>query len=115
MDPRPTAIKDHSEAPAVITAYTLLVGRPIDRVGRSCSSKIPYMSGREARARVRGGRNQDGTLRPYHCQFCDRWHLGHVSQRHYRLEPRHASLAFVAPHRHHMPTHTLPIRDASNE
>ena len=65
-----------------ITAYTLLVERPTNRIERSCSSKIPYASRREARARVRDGRNQDGTLRPYHCQFCDLWHLGHSRRRH---------------------------------
>jgi hypothetical protein len=79
---RSTGIVDRPEAPAVITAYTLLVERPTDRIGRSCSSKIPYASRRDARARVRGGRHQDGTLRPYHCQFCDAWHLGHTRRRH---------------------------------
>jgi len=64
------------------TAYTLLVEPPSDRVGRSCSSKIAYGSRREARARVRDGRNQDGTLRPYRCQFCGLWHLGHPRRRH---------------------------------
>ena len=76
MDPRSTGIVDRPEAPAMITAYTLLVERPVDRIGRSCSSKILSASRREARARVRGGRHQDGTLRPYHCQLCDQWHLG---------------------------------------
>ena len=65
LDLRSTGIVDRSEAPAVIIAYTELVERPTNRVERSCSSKIPYATRREARARVRGGRNQDGTLRPY--------------------------------------------------
>ena len=82
VDPRSTGTVDRPEAPAVITAYTLLVERPTDRVERSCSSKIPYASRRDARARVRGGRHEDGTLRPYHCQFCDAWHLGHAPRRH---------------------------------
>lgn len=81
LDLRSTGIVDRSEAPAVITAYTVLVERPTNRVERSCSSKIPYATRREARARVRGGRNQDGTLRPYRCQFCDEWHLGHGRRR----------------------------------
>lgn len=82
MDPRSTGIVDRPEAPAVITAYTLLVERPTNRVERACSWKIPYASRRDARARARGGRHQDGTLRPYHCQFCDGWHLGHARRRH---------------------------------
>jgi hypothetical protein len=81
MDQRSTGIADRLEAPAVITAYTLLVERPTNHLERFCSSKISYASRREARARVRGGRNQDGTLRPYHCQFCDAWHLGHRTRR----------------------------------
>lgn len=82
MDPRSTGIVDRPEPPAVITAYTLLIERPTNRVERSCSSKVPYASRRDARARVRGGRHQDGTLRPYHCQSCDAWHLGHSRRRH---------------------------------
>jgi len=81
LELRSTGIVDRPEAPAVITAYTLLVERPTDRLGRSCLSKIPYLSRREARARVRDGRNQDGTLRPYRCQFCDLLHLGHRRRR----------------------------------
>lgn len=44
MDPRSTGIVDRPEAPAVITAYTLLVERPTNRVERACSWKIPYAS-----------------------------------------------------------------------
>jgi hypothetical protein len=65
----------------LITAYTLLVERPIGREERSCASKVPFSSRREARSRVRHGHGQDGTLRPYHCQFCGEWHLGHRPRR----------------------------------
>jgi hypothetical protein len=65
----------------MIVAYTQFIERPTGRVERSCTSKVPYMSRREARSRVRHGRNQDGTLRPYRCPFCGAWHLGH--------KPRH--------------------------
>ena len=82
MDPRSTGIEDRPEAPAVITAYTLLTERPMNRLERSCSSKTPFASRREARSRVSGGRNQDGTLKPYHCEFCGAWHLGHTPRRH---------------------------------
>jgi hypothetical protein len=65
-----------------MTAYTFLVERPTDRFERSCASKARYGSRRDARSRVRNSRNQDGTLKPYHCQFCDGWHLGHTPRRH---------------------------------
>ncbi len=65
----------------MIVAYTQFTERPADRVERSCTSKIPYASRREARSRVRHGRHQDGTLRAYHCQFCGAWHLGHTPRR----------------------------------
>ena len=65
----------------MITAYALLTERPRSRVERSCSSKVPFDSRREAVSRVRHGRHQDGTLHPYHCAFCGAWHLGHRFRR----------------------------------
>jgi hypothetical protein len=65
----------------MIDAYTQLIERPIDRVQRSCISKTAFASRREARSRVSHGRHQDGTLRAYHCRFCDAWHLGHRRRR----------------------------------
>jgi hypothetical protein len=82
VDPRPTGACGPTDgAPAMIAAYTLLTERPTGRVERSCSSKAPYGSRREARSRVRHGRHQDGTLHPYHCAFCGAWHLGHTARR----------------------------------
>jgi hypothetical protein len=56
----------------VITACTLLVERPTGRVERSCTSKAPFGSRREARSRIRHGHGQDGTLRPLIIRVRDR-------------------------------------------
>jgi len=53
-----------------------LVNRDLPPVERACTSKVTYFGRREARAAAHG-RHSDGQLRPYHCEFCGLWHLGH--------------------------------------
>lgn len=61
----------------MLADYRALIERPRSPIERGCTSKVPYDSRREARARSRNGRHQDGSLQPYHCQHCGAWHLGH--------------------------------------
>ena len=61
----------------MITAYRDLIDRQLPRIERSCTSKVAYAARREAASYARHGRHQDGSLRPYHCTYCDGWHLGH--------------------------------------
>ena len=58
-------------------AYRDLIDRRIPLVERGCTSKAAYDSRREAKNRARHGRHMDGSLRPYHCDHCGAWHLGH--------------------------------------
>jgi len=46
---------------------------------RSCRSKVAQGSRREARAvgTVQMNRRGGGRVAPYHCGFCDGWHVGH--------------------------------------
>jgi hypothetical protein len=45
---------------------------------RSCRCKIRFGSRGEARGAARAMvRHGGGTLLPYHCRFCDGWHVGH--------------------------------------
>ena len=68
----------------MIAAYRDLIERSSDPIERSCSSKTPFTTRREATQRLRHGRSQDGTLRPYHCGHCGEWHLGHRPRRRLR-------------------------------
>lgn len=60
-----------------VNSYLDLINRDLPLIDRGCTSKSVFVSRREARAMGRHGRSQDGALRPYHCQHCDGWHLGH--------------------------------------
>jgi hypothetical protein len=64
---------------AAMTAipYRELINRNLPLVERGCTSKAMFISRREARSRVRNGRHQDGSVRPYRCRYCAWWHLGH--------------------------------------
>jgi hypothetical protein len=62
--------------------YRQFVNRDLPLKERSCGSKAAFLSGREARTWVRNGRRSDGRLGPYHCRYCDRWHVGHRRSRH---------------------------------
>ncbi len=49
---------------------------------RACLNKVPHGSRREARTAARGvERRHGGRLEPYHCAFCDGWHVGHPMTR----------------------------------
>ena len=49
---------------------------------RSCRCKVTHASRREARAAARHMiRRHGGRLEPYHCGFCDGWHVGHPTAR----------------------------------
>ena len=49
---------------------------------RSCRSKIRHESRLEARAAARDtARRGGGRILPYHCGFCDGWHVGHPIRR----------------------------------
>ena len=61
----------------MLADYRTLIERPRSPIERGCTSKIAFISRREARTRSRNGRHMDGSLQPYHCQNCGAWHLGH--------------------------------------
>jgi hypothetical protein len=45
---------------------------------RSCRGKVRMTSRGEARGAARDLiRRGGGTVLPYHCRFCDGWHVGH--------------------------------------
>jgi hypothetical protein len=49
---------------------------------RSCASKIPNVSRREAKqiARLSATRCGGGSLNAYRCGYCGLWHVGHGRQ-----------------------------------
>ena len=57
--------------------YLAYVNRQLPRLERGCTSKAAFGTRREAKAYARQGRLQDGSLSPYHCGYCDLWHLAH--------------------------------------
>jgi hypothetical protein len=49
---------------------------------RSCRSKVAHATRKEARTAARAvERRHGGRLEPYHCGFCDGWHVGHPMAR----------------------------------
>ena len=49
---------------------------------RSCRSKVRLDSRKGARSAARDiVRREGGTVLPYHCRFCDGWHVGHPMAR----------------------------------
>lgn len=60
---------------------------------RSCASKIPHVSRREAKqvARLTTTRRGGGSLDAYHCRFCGLWHVGHGRQVRERHHTRRAA------------------------
>lgn len=62
--------------------YRQFINRDLPLRDRGCSSKAVFLSRREAKNVSRHGRGQDGSLRPYHCHWCDWWHIGHKRQAH---------------------------------
>jgi hypothetical protein len=65
----------------VAADYMDFVNRELPLVERGCLSKAAYVSRREARAVTRHGRRFNGQLAPYHCTWCNLWHLGHRRRR----------------------------------
>lgn len=61
----------------LITDYRTLINRDLPLLERGCTSKAAFESRREARSLARHGRHANGQLHPYHCRYCDLWHLGH--------------------------------------
>ena len=64
--------------------YRLYVNRDLPIEERECTSKAAYSTRREARCMMRRGHHAAGQLEPYHCSFCDLWHLGHPRCAHRR-------------------------------
>jgi hypothetical protein len=49
---------------------------------RSCRCKVRWGSRGEARDAAQAVvRRSGGTVMPYHCRFCDGWHVGHPMAR----------------------------------
>jgi len=67
----------------VIANYRQFINRDLALIERGCTSKAAFVSRREARSWVRNGRRSDGSLGPYHCGVCGKWHLGHRRRRSY--------------------------------
>jgi hypothetical protein len=64
-----------------VVDYRQFINRDLPIRARACESKAVYVTRGEARQASRN-RRFDGSVAPYHCRFCDRWHLGHRRQRH---------------------------------
>lgn len=62
--------------------YRQYVDRDLPIRDRACESKAVYLTRGEARSQLRGGRRMDGSMKPYHCRFCDGWHVGHRRRSH---------------------------------
>ena len=61
----------------MLVDYRTFINRDLPFVERGCTSKVAFVSRREARSISNHGRRQDGSLAPYHCRYCGSWHLGH--------------------------------------
>ena len=53
--------------------YTSFVNRDLPLREKGCTSKIPYVSRREATTTTR----RQESVKPYRCRFADHWHVGH--------------------------------------
>ena len=66
-----------------MVAGIVVVSAPLQRAPtwfeqRSCRCKVTFESRWEARAAARNMvQRAGGTIRPYHCEFCQGWHVGH--------------------------------------
>ncbi len=63
-----------------VVDYRQFINRDLPLRVRACESKVVYVSRGEARS-ASHNRRFDGSVTPYHCRFCDRWHLGHRRRR----------------------------------
>jgi hypothetical protein len=64
-----------------VVDYRQFINRDLPIRARACESKAVYVTRGEARNASRNPRF-DGSVAPYHCRFCGRWHLGHRRHRH---------------------------------
>ena len=62
--------------------YTQFINRNLPRIERGCLSKAVFSSRREARSVANHFRHGDGQVKPYACDYCGGWHLGHPRRRH---------------------------------
>ena len=60
--------------------YHCFINRDLPPRERGCTSKALFLSRQEARGLTRFGHTDPG-LKPYHCRYCDGWHLGHRRHR----------------------------------
>ena len=60
--------------------YHHFINRSLPPQERGCTSKVKFLSRREARSISRQPWASSG-LKPYHCRWCDGWHLGHGRRR----------------------------------
>jgi len=60
-----------------VISYRQFIDRDIPLLERGCTSKAVFLSRSEARSSARRNRRNDGSVHPYHCRWCDWWHLGH--------------------------------------
>ena len=65
-----------------VVGYRQFINRNLPLRERACSSKAVFVSRREAKSLVRHGRHSYAGLKPYRCQWCDGWHLGHAPRAH---------------------------------
>ena len=66
----------------VVVVSTLSARAPSWFEQRSCRGKVRLGTRGEARGAARAiVRREGGTVLPYHCRFCDGWHVGHPMMR----------------------------------
>ena len=53
--------------------YLSFINRDLPLREKVCTSKIPYVSRREATTTTQ----RQESVKPYRCQFCTSWHVGH--------------------------------------
>jgi len=63
--------------------YRQFINRELPPIERGCTSKARFLNRREAQSLVRHGRHSTGSLAPYHCRYCQYWHLGHRRRSHW--------------------------------
>jgi hypothetical protein len=75
--PRPIDVTTPADDAGMSVIYRQFINRDLPRVDRGCTSKAIFVSRSEAKTSARRNRRNDGSLHPYHCRYCDQWHLGH--------------------------------------
>jgi hypothetical protein len=75
--PRPIDVTTPADDAGMSVIYRQFINRDLPHVDRGCTSKAIFVSRGEAKTSARRNRRNDGSLHPYHCRYCDQWHLGH--------------------------------------